>query len=238
MNKRADESDIGAGDAVDSTAHSDPGKFWRQENLRFAEPHYRLVKAARIIKKLAQGRECTLLDVGCGPAALAHLLPKNIDYYGIDIAIQEPAPNLLEADLRTAPVKFGDKTFDIVLAQGIFEYVGDTQSQKFAEIAELLNEDGKFVVSYWNFGHRNPDMYHAFSNIQPFDDFRKDLSRHFKIDRFFPASHNWRHTGPNRRITRAINMPMEINIPFVSPALAVEYFFVCSPYPAKTRDLS
>ena len=236
MSKRAGQNDIGAADAVDSTAHSDPGKFWRRENLRFTEPHYRLVKAARIIKKLAQGRECTLLDVGCGPATLSRLLPGNIDYYGIDIAIQDPAPNLLEADLRTAPIKFGAKRFDIVLAQGIFEYVGDTQSQKFAEVAKILNEDGKFVVSYWNFGHRNPEMYHAFSNIQPYDDFRKALSRHFKIDKFFPASHNWRHTGPNRRITRAINMPMEINIPFVSPVLAVEYFFICSPYNHSTSS--
>src|SRR5215813_11391899 len=187
MSKQAGENDIGAGGAVEGTAHSDPGKFWRRENLRFTEPHYRMVKAARIIRKLAQGRECTLLDVGCGPATLSHLLPSNIDYYGIDIAIQDPAPNLLEADLRKDPIKFGAKRFDIVLAQGIFEYVGDTQSRKFTEIAEILNEDGKFVVSYWNFGHRNPDMYHAFSNIQPFDDFRKALSRHFKIDKFFPA---------------------------------------------------
>jgi SAM-dependent methyltransferase len=238
MNKRADENDIGVGGAVDRTAQTDPGKFWRRENLRFVEPHYRMVKAARIIKQLTQGRECTLLDVGCGPATLGRVLPANVDYYGIDIAIQDPAPNLLEADLRNAPIKFGDKRFDIVLAQGIFEYVGDTQSRKFAEIAEILNDDGKFVVTYWNFGHRNPDMYHAFSNIQSFDDFRKDLARHFKIDKFYPASHNWRHTGPNRRITRAINMPMKINIPFVSPVLAVEYFFVCSPYPARARNLS
>jgi len=236
MSKQAGENDIGAGDAVEGTAHSDPGKFWRRENLRFTEPHYRMVKAARIIRKLAQGRECTLLDVGCGPATLSHLLPSNIDYYGIDIAIQDPAPNLLEADLRKDPIKFGAKRFDIVLAQGIFEYVGDTQSRKFIEIAEILNEDGKFVVSYWNFGHRNPDMYHAFSNVQPFDDFRKALSHYFKIDKFFPASHNWRHTGPNRRITRAINMPMKINIPLVSPMLAVEYFFICSPYNHSTSS--
>jgi SAM-dependent methyltransferase len=229
MNKPVDENDVGTGDTVYDTAHSDPGKFWRQENLRFVEPHFRLIKAVRIIRKLAQGRESTLLDVGCGPATLGRLLPSNIDYYGIDIAIQDPAPNLREVDLREAPIKFGTKRFDIVLAQGIFEYVGGTQSRKFAEIAEILKEDGKFIVSYWNFGHRNPDMYHAFSNVQPFDDFRKALSQYFKIDKFFPASHNWRHTGPNRRITRAVNMPMKINIPLVSPILAVEYFFICSP---------
>jgi SAM-dependent methyltransferase len=202
--------------------------FWRRENLRFADPHYRLVKAARIIDKLAHGRECSVLDVGCGPATVGSILPANIDYYGIDIAIQDPAPNLLEADLRDTPISFGGKRFDIVLAQGFFEYVADTQSQKFAEIAEILNDDGKFIVSYWNFGHRNPLIYHAFSNVQSLDKFRADLAAHFKIDRSFPAAHNWRHAGPNRRLTRALNVPININIPFVSPILAVEYFFICS----------
>ena len=229
LNKRADGNDIEVVDALGGAAQSDPGKFWRKENLRFDEPHYRSVKAVRIIEKLAQGRECSLLDVGCGPAALGRLLPANIDYYGIDIAIQNPAPNLLEADLRTAPIKFRDKRFDIVLAQGIFEYVGDAQSRKFAEIAGILEPDGKFVVSYWNFGHRKPDVYYAFSNVRPLSDFRKDLARYFNIDSSFPVSHNWHHTGPKRRITKAINMPVRINIPFISPALAVEYFFVCSP---------
>jgi hypothetical protein len=128
MSKRVGENDISAGDAIDGTAHSDPGKFWRRANLRFTEPHYRLVKAARIIKKLAQGRECTLLDVGCGPAALSRLLPRNIDYYGIDIAIQNPAPNLLEADLAK-PRLPGAKRFDIVLAQE-FSSMSETLSPR------------------------------------------------------------------------------------------------------------
>jgi hypothetical protein len=72
-------------------------------------------------------------------------------------------------------------------------------------------------------------MYHAFSNVQPLDDFRTDLSRYFKVERSFPASHNWRHTGPNRRVTRAINMPVNVHIPLISPVLAVEYFFICAP---------
>ncbi|MGO8959002.1 MAG: class I SAM-dependent methyltransferase [Streptosporangiaceae bacterium] len=203
--------------------------FWRRENLRFAEPHYRLVKAARIIDKLARGRECSLLDIGCGPATVGSIVPANVDYYGIDIAIQDPAPNLLEADLRDTPISFDGKRFDIVLAQGFFEDVGDTQSQKLAEIAEILNYGGKFIVSYWNFGHRKPLIYQAFSNVQSLDSFRTDLARYFKIDRSFPAAHNWRHAGPSRRITRALNVPININIPLVSPTLAVEYFFICSP---------
>lgn len=39
--------------------------FWSKENLKFAQPHFRLEKAARIVNKVAQGKECDLLDVGC-----------------------------------------------------------------------------------------------------------------------------------------------------------------------------
>ena len=89
--------------------------FWSTENLKFRQPHYRMEKAVRIITDFARGRECDLLDIGCGPATLMHMLPSNIHYYGIDIAIQEPAPNLSETDIVKAPIRFADKTFDIVM---------------------------------------------------------------------------------------------------------------------------
>jgi SAM-dependent methyltransferase len=202
--------------------------FWSKENLKFARIHYRLAKAARIAIRIAGGRDSTLLDVGCGPAALTQVLPANIHYYGIDIAIQEPAENLLEADFLENPIKFGDKKFDIVLAQGVFEYMGEFQSQKFAEIARLLNAGGTFIVSYVNFGHRNREVYEPYSNVQSFADFRTSLARHFTIDRYFPTSHNWGHAEPNRRLVKSVNMHINANIPFISPALAVEYFFICS----------
>lgn len=202
--------------------------FWSKENLNFSEPHYRHEKTAEMVSRIAAGRHCTLLDVGCGPAALMRRLPANVQYYGIDIAIQNVAPNLIEADFLEAPIKFGEKRFDFITALGVFEYVGDFQTQKFAEIAELLNEDGKFIVSYWNFGHRKASVYWAFSNVQPLAEFRRSLTRHFSIDTFYPASHNWKHGWPGRKINRAINMRVNMNIPLVSPRLAVEYFFVCS----------
>lgn len=109
--------------------------FWGTENLKFTEPHFRMRKAARQICKLARGRELDLLDVGCGPAALAGLLPANLRYHGIDIAIQDPAPNLVEADFAEQPIASRGVTFDIIVAQGVFGYMGDVQSQKLAEIA-------------------------------------------------------------------------------------------------------
>lgn len=203
--------------------------FWSTENLKFSEPWYRLEKSARIIARLAAGEERSLLDIGCGPATMMRMMPPNVSYHGIDIAIHNPAPNLIEADLLAAPISFRGQHFNIVMAQGVFEYMGNFQSQKFAEIADLLNENGKFIVSYTNFGHHKKRIYEPFSNIQPMGDFRADLSRFFIIEECFPASHNWTHSQPNRKLVKAINMHLNANIPLISPVLAVEYFFICSP---------
>jgi SAM-dependent methyltransferase len=203
--------------------------FWSKENLKFSLPHYRMEKAVRIINKVASGRERELLDIGCGPAALRYLLPPTIHYYGIDMAIQDPAPNLIEADIVRAPIQFADRTFDIIIAQGLFEYVPEVQSQKFSEIAAILRPGGTFIVTYWNYAHRNPKVYHAHTNVQPFGDFRRDLERYFSVDRFFPASHNWFHGSPSMGFNKALNMRINMNIPVISPLLGVEYFILCSP---------
>lgn len=206
--------------------------FWSEENLKFARPHFRLEKTARIVNKVARGEERDLLDVGCGPAYLMRLLDRNIHYHGIDIAIQEPAPNLIEADLAKNPVRFGDKQFDIVVAQGFFEYLGEFQSAKFAEIRELLRPDGTFVVTYVNFGHHKKQIYWPYSNVQSMPEFRESLTRYFRIERSFPVAHNWQHGSPQKRWLRAVQMPMNLNIPVLSPVLAPEYFFICRPQAA------
>jgi SAM-dependent methyltransferase len=202
--------------------------FWIGENLKYAEPHFRLEKSARIVNRIAQGRECDLLDVGCGPATLMRLLHENIHYYGIDLAIHNSAPNLIETDFLANPIQFGDRQFDIILAQGVFEYVGSFQSQKFSEIKGLLNADGTFIVSYVNFDHLNRALYKPYNNVQSFDDFRKSLERFFCIDRVLPTSHHWHHHEPNRRFVKRIHMHINMNIPFITPLFAVEYFFICS----------
>jgi len=210
-------------------AHFYKREFWSTENLKFGEPWYRLEKCARLITKLADGRNCSLLDVGCGPATLMRMLPPAIEYYGIDIAIHNPAPNLIETDFVETEIAFRDQRFDLITAFGVFEYVGSSQSAKLAEIASLLNPGGKFVVSYTNFGHRKAEIYSAFSNVQALADFRADLGRYFSIDRNFPASHNWKHGQPARKLVKAINMRVNVRVPVISPVLAVEHFFVCSP---------
>ena len=177
-----------------------------------------------------------VLDVGCGPAALMRLLPPNVHYYGIDIAISNPAPNLIEADILHTPISFGGQKFDIVSAQGVFEYLGDFQLEKFAEIADILKSDGKFLVTYWNFDHRKAYVHKAFSHVQRLTDFRSTLEQYFSVDRCIPVAHNWEHSSPNKPFLRAVNMNINVCIPLISSLLVVEYFFICSrkTTPART----
>lgn len=202
--------------------------FWAKENLSYVEPHFRLAKAARIVNQLAQGREFDLLDVGCGPATIAKLLERNIHYYGIDIAIHKPAPNLLQSDFAKSPIAFGGRRFDLIVAQGVFEYMGTVQAEKFREIADLLNEGGRFLVSYVNFNHRDWHKYRPYNNIQSFGDFRNSLEQFFTIDRFFPTSQRWCHEEPKTPMMKAIQMHINLNLRIISRIFAVEYFFICS----------
>ena len=83
--------------------------FWSDENLKYVEPHFRMLKLARIVTRLAEGRTPSLLDIGCGPATLRRLIPPTVEYHGIDIAIHEQDPNLREADIVASPITFGDR---------------------------------------------------------------------------------------------------------------------------------
>ena len=48
------------------------------------------------------------------------------------------------------------------------------------------------------------------------------------MDRVVPASHNWKHSQPDKALVKAANMHVSMNIPLVSRWLAVDYFFLCS----------
>lgn len=203
-------------------------EFWGQEHHKFVEPHFRLEKSARLINKLAPAGASTLLDIGCARAALKDLLKPSIQYFGIDVAIREPASYLHEADILESPIEFDGRHFDLVIAQGVFEYLGDVQRDKFHEIAEILNPNGRFILTYENFAHRRPSIYWAYSNVQTPAAFRASLEQEFVIERQWPTSLNWRHSQPVRPLTKTLNRIVTRSIPVVTPKFAVEYFFVCS----------
>lgn len=203
-------------------------EFWRQENLTYAKPHFRLEKSACLVNRLAAGKECDLLDVGCGPATLMQLLQPNIRYHGIDIAIHSPSPNLIETNFVEHPIEFWGKKFDVVVAQGVFEYIGTVQEQKMAEISRLLKPGGTFVLTYVNFNHRNRNIYWLYNNVQPFETFYRSVAQLFEVQRCFPTSHRWRHDEPRGRITWALQKHLNVNIPVLSRMCGVEYFFICT----------
>ena len=207
--------------------------FWGTENLKYATPHFRMRKVARLIHAVARARPkasgLDLLDVGCGPGTLARLLPDGVRYHGIDIAIAAPAPNLLEADIVQVPIAFGGAAFDIVVAQGLFEYLGSVQSRKLAEIAGLLADGGTLICTYQNFAHLRKSVYWPYSNVVGPREFRRDIERYFRIERAFPTAYNWSQSHPNRALVRAPQERLRVSIPVAGRLFAVDYCYVCSP---------
>jgi cyclopropane fatty-acyl-phospholipid synthase-like methyltransferase len=202
--------------------------YWIVENTLYAEPSFRLKKCAQLINKFATNGSCSLLDVGCGPGALQRLLNPNISYYGIDIAIHNPAPNFKEKDTTHETIGFNDKKFDVVVAMGFFEYMGEHQNRKFGEISRILKDDGIFVMSYINFGHYHRKVWPNYNNVRSISSMTDSLNEVFTVEKCFPASHHWRQKQPGERALRSIQMLVNFNIPILSPLLAVEYFFICS----------
>jgi len=203
--------------------------YWIVENLEYVKPSFRLQKCARIINELTKNRSCELLDVGCGPAALRQVLNPNINYHGIDIAIQKSAPYLREVDFAVSEISFDQKRFDVVTALGVFEYMGQNQKRKSEEIRNVLKPGGKFIMSYINFGHCRSKVWPNYNNVQSIADMKKSLESVFQLERWFPASHHWRPKQPGRNAIPALQMRLNSNIPLLSPLFAVEYLFICSP---------
>jgi len=202
--------------------------YWIVENTLYVEPSFRLKKCAQIINQLAGGRECSLLDVGCGPAALRPLLNTNVHYHGIDIAIHQQVPYLLECDIAQQTIDFDNKRFDFVVALGFFEYMGHQQKKKLEEIRNIMKDDGKFMMSYINFGHIRHKVWPNYNNVQAPAAMKKGLEEVFEVEQFFPASHNWRQKQPGKRSLQGLQMRINFPIPILSRMWAVENFFICS----------
>ncbi len=202
--------------------------YWIVENKLYTEPSFRLKKCARIVNDSAAGKKCNLLDVGCGPAALRRLLHPNVEYRGIDIAIQQPATYLREVDFGEKAIGFDQERFDFIVAMGVFEYMGGRQSRKFEEIASILKPNGTFIMSYINFGHVRGLVWPNYNNMQPIAEMAKNLKQVFQLKKSFPASHHWRQKQPGRYALQPLQMHLNFNVPVLSSWFAVEYFFVCT----------
>ena len=135
--------------------------------------------------------------------------------------------DLTECDILQEPISSEEARFDLIVAQGLFEYLADSHSRKLAEIADLLAPHGKFIASYVNFDHRRPNHYWPYSCIQPAAHFRARLAEHFIIEKPLPTSHNWNHHEPERWYLRMPNMHINLNMPLVTRRQGVQYVYVC-----------
>lgn len=203
--------------------------FWSRENLKYVEPHFRLYKIANVLTKLSKGKNCDLLDIGCGPAALAKLLPNSINYFGMDIAIQSPSSNLIELDIINNKIMFGDRSFDFVIASGLFEYLGNHQREKFSEIHNITKQDGYFIMSYVNFDHINKRIWPRYSNVQSVNEMKRDINSFFYIKKIFPTFHYWVGAEPSRKIIQNIQSDLYFNLPVLSSLFADEFVYICTP---------
>lgn len=203
--------------------------LWAVENRKYTEPHLRLLKVARVVNDLAGQSPTELLDVGCGPGTLQKFLRPNIVYHGVDISIPNPGPRMAERDILAGPIAFEAKRFGLVVAQGLFEYLGDHQSEKLAEISRLLAPGGTLLASYVNFDHRRPTVYELYNNVRAPGAFEADLERYFTVRRRIPTSHNWQHQEPAKWPAKPLNLRLDASVPWLTRKLAVQYLFLCSP---------
>lgn len=201
--------------------------YWIKENLTYSRPHLRLQKLSKIINSIAKNNKLSLLDVGCGPAALKNLLNKNIDYYGIDIAIHEPNENFIEKDIIQNTIDFNGKTFDLIISSGFFEYAGSFYSKKFGEINDILNDSGLFILTFSNMNHIMKPKYHSWNNYASIKDIQNELSQHFIIKKQFPAYYNLKYKEITNKFFSQMQKNININIPIINTLFGVDHIFIC-----------
>ncbi len=96
-----------------------------------------------------------VLDFGCGPGVIAAYFTRIAAHVtGVDVDAAALAharrrfrrPNLEFADLSAARLPFGDGTFDIVIANHVYEHVGD-QAAFFREVRRVLKRSGSAYLA-------------------------------------------------------------------------------------------
>ena len=131
-------------------------QHWSLRARAFDRIHPRLKLIANLVNDLPEPNQ-TLLDVGCGPAALRRAIGSNIEYFGVGIVSgiigehDDPA-HFAICDLNHDLECFGNKKFDIVVCSGIFEYIHDPD--RFMRFLSLkMSEHGHLIISYENRQH-------------------------------------------------------------------------------------
>lgn len=201
-------------------------EYWNRRTSHFSRPHARLRLIRDLIEALPEPVS-TLLDVGCGGAALQRLLPGHIEYFGVDIAsevitAQRDTSHFEVADLEEGQDCFAGRQFDVVVCSGVFEYI--QRRDRFLEfVRSKTAARGHLILSFTNRHHyRDLLGIHRYEdphvNFIPIPDLIRLLDAHgFQVNRYTSI------TAANRRpplLARCIRFPLSL--------FNRLYLFVCS----------
>ncbi|KIL97760.1 hypothetical protein CCC_00821 [Paramagnetospirillum magnetotacticum MS-1] len=126
---------------------------WAYELLQtlLGTGHMRRVFIKDYVRPFAGAR---ILDLGCGPASLIEMLPRDIDYTGIDLS-----PDYI----ASAKANYGDRgrfqvmdaaslcatgeTFDIIYSFGMLHHIDDDRCRHVFEMASaMLKPGGRYIT--------------------------------------------------------------------------------------------
>lgn len=106
------------------------------------------MRRAKFIAEFFTGKQGKLLDVGAYKGELKQFLPKDIDYYPIDINKIE-LPNAKQVDLNEGHIPFGAHSFDYVVCCDVLEHLF-CPNKIMNEIDRVLRPTGFAVISLPN----------------------------------------------------------------------------------------
>lgn len=157
LDARADRASSGDRAGQIRTAHyGDAATYWNRRAQDFGRIHPRL-RQVRDLVEAAPRPVTTLLDIGCGPATLRSVLPRAIDYFGVDIAeeviraLDDPS-HFEVVDLNETRICFDGKRFDAVVCSGIFEYI--REPGPFLDfVRDTLAPSGYLILTFTNHQH-------------------------------------------------------------------------------------
>ena len=142
-------------------------EYWSGETQKYQEPHLRLKRLAGEINRLPL-KTGTVLDLGCGPGTLGHLLDRSrFQYFGVDVFKQELATGAygqFDLDHDDWDQFSFQQKFDVVVLSGVLEYLAPERIEELLRFIRqnLVKPETVLVVTYTNFEHylRRPINYH------------------------------------------------------------------------------
>lgn len=127
-----------------------------------------------------------VLDVGCGDAVFAELMPE-FEWYGVDINVEKartriPSERLREHDLMVRPYPFETGMFDAVMSSEFQEHCWDLRVVH-SEVRRLLKRDGLYAISTPNFDWIANHLEHFRRILSDFDQpYTIEHIRHYSFD--------------------------------------------------------